>query len=154
MKEIKLTQNQVALVSDEDFERVNAVSWRAFLNYKTWYAATGQSRDGSLVYMHQFIFPCQKFIDHKDGNGLNNQRENLQPCSHSQNIAKGRQRTTNKTGLNGVSWHKASKKYVAQICHNYQKLHLGTFESMTDAARAYDKKASELFGQFARLNNI
>lgn len=98
MKEIKLTQGKVALVSDEDFERVNQFKWCASNNpmyrkgdakAEKWYALRGTVVNGKqkTLYMHRFIMdaPKGKVVDHLDGNGLNNTRENLAVVEHYQN---------------------------------------------------------------------
>ena len=52
----------------------------------------------------------------------------------------------------GVSFNKTANKWTAQIRHNGQRIHLGYFTNESEAARAFDQKAIELFGVFAKLN--
>ena len=52
----------------------------------------------------------------------------------------------------GVSWGKSDNKWISAICVNQQRFRIGAFANELDAARAYDAKAREMFGEFARLN--
>lgn len=87
-------------------------------------------------------------VDHINGNKLDNRRSNLRICTQSQNL---NGRNTNK-GYIGVSWDKFRGKWKANIGKDYQKIFLGRFDTAEEAARVYDEKAVELFGEFARLN--
>lgn len=137
----------VALVDDEDFERVNQYSWsRDSLGYV-------QARiNGKVVRLHRFLIkPDNGFeIDHADRNRLNNCRSNLRLCTHSQNVSNGSPRRTNTSGFRGVV--RCRKKWLAQIKKDYKQYTIGIFLSREDAARAYDERAKEFFGEFASLN--
>mgnify|MGYP001588262020 CR=1 FL=1 len=87
MKEIQLTQEQVALVDDEDFEKVSKHKWHAYKDGKTFYAGT--TIKNKRVKMHRFILeaPAGVDVDHKDRNGLNNTRQNIRICSRTENQA-------------------------------------------------------------------
>jgi hypothetical protein len=91
-----------------------------------------------------------KGIDHVDGDGLNNQKRNLRKATPTQN---GGNRVIQKhsSKFKGVTWWKKPKKWVACIRFN-TRIHLGYFESETDAAKAYDAAALKLFGDFALTN--
>ena len=91
-------------------------------------------------------------LDHKDRNPLNNNKANLRPCTHQQNIFNCRKRSDNTSGLRGVSWSKERKKWHAQITFNGKCVALGRYETRNEAAEAYNLKAKELFGEFAVLN--
>ena len=151
MREIVLTQGKVALVDDEDFELVSQWKWCAMRGKHTWYAVRGCA-DGKSVLMHREIFgadagvKCQ--IDHKDGNGLNNKRENLRIATQSQNNANARNRLNTSSPYKGVCWDNARNAWLARISENF----LGRFSSEEDAAKAYDKAAIERFGEYARTN--
>lgn len=106
----------------------------------------------SMSSMHRVIIGaddgCE--IDHINGNKMDNRRENLRVVTSSQNRIN--QRFTNTTGYRGVHYHKAAKKFTANITVNYKKRHLGFFDTAEEAARAYDEAARILHGSFARLN--
>ena len=93
--------------------------------------------------------PC---VDHKNRNSLNNHISNLRWCTRKENN-QNRSKQKNTTSVyKGVCFHKKANKWTAQIKHNGQKIHLGLFTDESEAARAYDRKASELFGVFSHLN--
>jgi HNH endonuclease len=153
-KEIKLTQGKVALVDDADFEWLNQWKWYV---HGFWYAARMEARKGKrmVVLMHRKITnaPFGMDVDHINGNGLDNRRENLRVCTHAENQRNTtRKRTTNKSGFKGVCWRMVSQKWSADITLNSKQIHIGLFSDIQEAVRAYDAKAIELFGEFAKTN--
>lgn len=153
MKEIKLTQGKIALVDDEDFEKLNRHKWYAFKEKNTFYAArrtsqaNGQKR--KIIKMHNEIlgYPPPGFImhDHKDGNGLNNQKYNLRFVTNRQNC----QNRTNCSGTSkypGVDWRKTYRIWRARIWAKGKSISLGCFQNEIDAFNAY-KKAVEMIGE-------
>lgn len=160
MKEIELTQGFVALVDDKDYPILSVHKWQALLIKKTGMVYAGRSdRDASgkrvTVRMHCFI-KGKKGIDHKDGNGLNNQRYNLRECTqlgNTRNAGKSsRLLTSQYKGVCKRTEYVHSIKWRAQITVNYKKIVIGTFDEEVYAAQAYDAAAKFHFGEFARLN--
>lgn len=159
MKEIKLTQGLVALVDDEDFERLNQFKWHAHKEGNTYYANGGYCRDGVRIRfkMHRLILNITDpkiEIDHKDRNGLNNQKENLRTCIHSQNTANVTSHKDSSSKFLGVSWDGDRNKWKAQICFQGRNKFIGRFSSEEEAALVYNKKATEFHGEFANLNQL
>lgn len=155
MKIIKLTQGKEALIDDDDYERVNKFKWQF---HKKGYATHGYKIKGKCkkIRMHRFILqaPKNKQVDHINGNTLDNRKQNLRLCSHREN-SRNTAKTKNKTlsRYKGVS--KTHRKYWrSYIVLNDKQIHLGYFKTEAEAAKAYNKKASDLFGSFARLNII
>lgn len=92
------------------------------------------------------------YVDHIDGNRLNNSIENLRWCTMSQNNMNKGATPGSSSSYKGVSWTKDKNKWKAFTKLNGKMIHLGYHECEEDAARAYDAKARELHGEFVRLN--
>ena len=156
MKEIPLTQGKVALVDDADFERLSQWKWSAQKTRSYWYAKRNTSRQTGkrIVYMHVEIMqpPTGVKIDHKDHDGLNNQRYNLRYSTHAENVHNRKNQRGNKSGYKGVHWNKRKGKWQATVTVNYHQIYLGLFTRAEDAARAYDRAARTHHGEFAYLN--
>lgn len=93
-------------------------------------------------------------IDHKNGDKLNCLDDNLRICTYAQNQHNVQIRNSNTSGFKGVSWHKASKRWIAEIMNNRKKIYLGIFSIKEDAARAYNAAAIKYHGEFAQLNSV
>lgn len=153
MKQIPLTQGRVALVDDADFDYLSQWKWYAVKSGRTFYARRANKNDGpSVLTMHQQLYGMKK-VDHKDGNGLNNQRSNLRLCDVSQN-RQNMVKTKRLTSIyKGVSWDKSRRKWDCRIRPPGQKqIRIGRFDSETEAAKAYDEMAIAVFGEFANTN--
>ena len=159
MKEIKLTQNKIALVDDEDYEYLSQFKWRVTFNKTSYYAvrwANRRKKDQKLISMHRDIMntPSNLEIDHIDHDTLNNQKSNLRNCTHLQNkrnTIKRENKTSKYLGVHLVKF-KNTASYRACIYIMKRRIDLGYFKDEKLAAMAYDKKARELFGEFANLN--
>jgi len=155
MREIFLSRvrgkfkNFYALVDDDDYDFLNQFNW----SYRRGYVAMRCRDSGKWVTMHRYmacLIDSKVWVDHKDGNGLNNQKENLRPCTPSQNQINKRPRGTSKyLGVN-----KLHGKWRAAIVVKGRQRHLGLFNNEIDAAKAYDAEAKIHHGEFARLNFI
>ena len=111
--------------------------------------------NGKAIKLHRLITNAQKgqFVDHIDGNPLNNTVSNLRLCRKQQNEFNTKIRSDNKSGYKGVCLTR-NGKYRAYISLNGTQYNLGVFSTKEDAARAYNSKAKKLFGEYARLNLI
>jgi hypothetical protein len=154
--EIFMTQNQVALIDDEDYELVCRFRWNPRFHGKTCYAiANINGLKHTTVQMHRLIMEATKdqLIDHKNGNGLDNRRDNLRFCNQIQNM-QNQTRTLGKSKYKGVHWHTNNKNWVSRIQVSKKRISLGSFSSEKEAALAYNKAALSYFGEFAKLNEI
>lgn len=152
MREISLSQGKVALVDDDDYAKVLLRGpWCAMKHGQTYYAGRTIRKGESWTteFMHQFISGYGR-TDHIDRNGLNNQSSNLREATAQQNMRNQGPRGGSSL-FKGVCWDKRAKKWKSAI-RDYKKIHLGYFEIEQDAARAYDRAAREMFGEFAYLN--
>lgn len=95
-----------------------------------------------------------KCVDHVDGNKLNNNLDNLRFCSYSQNGANRKKQSNTSSIYKGVDFQKRANKWRASIKIDGKSKTLGHFEDEKEAAKAYNEKAKELFGDFAKLNII
>jgi hypothetical protein len=160
MKLIPLTQGKFAQVDDGDFEWLMRYKWHVHLGYSgILYAERGKWINGKLytMIMHREIFLVNSIkalfhIDHTDGNELNNQKFNLRAATNSQNQANSKLRIDNTSGYKGVTFHKVSMKFRAQIQYQKERIHIGLFTDPIDAAVKYDRYARRLFKNYARLN--
>lgn len=155
MKKIKLTQGKYTLVDDADFEWLNQWKWHAIKNYNKFYALRTEKEKN--IRMHRFILnpPFKKEIDHINGDGLDNRRENLRICTHSENLKNREKQSNNLSGFKGVCWNKSDKRWVGQIFLKGKKcIYLGFFKTKEEAALAYNQAAKKYFGEFAKLNNL
>lgn len=154
-KSIPLTQGKFAIVDDADFEYLNRWGWFAFRAGKTWYAIRNLP-DRQQLRMHAVLLPPKSgcYPDHKDRNGLNNQRSNLRLATKSQNAANCGMHIDNKSGYKCVCWHKRAKKWIVTIRESGKQLYLGLFHSKLVAARVYDEAAVRVYGEYAATNKI
>lgn len=158
MKQIPLTQGQFALVDDEDYDELSKHNWSAVFpkNSVTYYAIRSDLSSGKkkTVQMHRLILGAigkPGFVDHKDGNGLNNQRSNIRLCTPSQNSQNKKKDSNCLSQFKGVHPMK-NGKFRATIRIGGKSKSLGVYQNEESAAIAYDNAAKEYFGEFARLN--
>lgn len=152
-------KNREVIIDDEDFKKVSKYKWR--INDSGYVMRqSGNARIKELrktIRLHRFIMNLKNnsiFIDHINGNKLDNRKSNLRLCTKFQNNVNVPIGRNNTSGFKGVSFNKLRKKYYAGICYKKIQYHLGVFVNKIDAARVYNEKAKELFGDFAYLNKI
>lgn len=157
MKIIPLTQGKVALVDDRDHAVLSRYSWIAVKDRRTFYAVRAvmvAKNKQKNVPMHREIIGGTSKIDHRDGDGLNNQRHNLRPASTRQNGQNRRKFASASSRFKGVSFHARDGRWQARIKAGATRIQLGYFDAELDAARAYNDAARKHFGEFANLNDI
>jgi len=147
VKKIVITNGLSAEVDDEDFEKLSPFKWYGYKNHRTHYAMRKIRLFGKSisVLMHRDICgPSEiEIVDHIDGNGLNNQKNNLRISSTRQNLQNQKNRRK-KSKYPGVSWHSRNKKWYARIFINGRNTYLGYFSTEDSAFHAYQQKLSEI----------
>lgn len=175
-------KRKVVLVDDEDYEYLAQFRWIAYKGGSGLYAKRCVLRTDRLfgpdsniyanykmVLMHREIverflgrkLKRNELIDHKNRNGWDNQKCNLRVCTHQQNCwnskwgngsSKFNGVSLVKSKSNGIRYHRNRKKWLVRIKKDNKSIFVGLFSNEVEAARAYDGKAKELFGEFAHLN--
>jgi len=159
-RRIPLTQGKFAIVDPGDYEELAKYKWFAIGCERGFYAARMvKAKAGRVkqrtVRMHRAVLdvPAGKFIDHINHNGLDNRRANLRVVTKRQNSwNKRKQRGNYSSQYKGVTWLKKAGKWQARIVCKGRAIVIGYFDDEKAAARAYDARASELFGDYAALN--
>lgn len=159
MKTIPLTQGKYAIVDDDDYAALVCFNWQAFDNRYQWYARrnypVGPYKQ-KTISMHKMLLnpPKGVYVDHRDGNGLNNMRSNLRLATRGQNKQNCRKLKPCSSKYKGVFWRANRKRFVAQIYYNDKTYRLGSFRTEEEAAVMYDVAAQICFGEFACLNGV
>lgn len=161
MKTIGLSQGKVALVDDADYEWLNQWRWSASKAGYTFYAIRKtRTANGAKTseQMHRLILGLMpgddRQCDHRDGNGLNNQRSNLRTCTITENNVNSRKRKAGTSSYKGVYRNRNYPKWQSRIRVNGKLIYLGSFESEIEAARIYDLAALQHYGDFALTNKM
>lgn len=147
---IQLTQNKVTIIDNDDYERVSKYNWCAHKEGRGYFYAKN-----SRFRLHRFILGANDpniFVDHINGNTLDNRKCNLRLATRSEN---NRNVVSKRRKYKGVqSVNRKKNPYRAHIRVNYKYISLGSFKTAEEAALAYNKAAIVYFGDFARLNII
>jgi len=155
MKEIPLTRGLVAVVDDEDYERLAAFKWRATADGYAVRDIPHPLRPGKKTaeFMHRALlglaFGDERKGDHRNNCRQDNRRDNLRIATQTENT-RNRLLCHSSSGLKGASWHSRDRKWLARICVNNKNIHLGRFDTAEAAHDAYKAAAAKLHGEFAR----
>jgi hypothetical protein len=143
-------QHQIVEIDDEDWPLISCYKW--CISKTSIYCSLG-NKATTMGRLLLNIVDSDLQVDHKDGNFLNNKKENLRKATQSQNNAnqiKWNGCYTSK--YKGVTWSKKARAWQAQIAKNGKRFFLGYYSTEENAAKAYDEKALKLYGEFARFN--
>lgn len=164
---IRISKGFSTIVDDEDFVFLSKMKWCAKLaidysrSGKVYVMRTEKLPDGNKknVYIHRLLTGALdgQYVDHINGDTLDNRRSNLRVCTSGENSYNQSKRRINCTSkFKGVSWNTRLKKWVAQCggpkTPGIKNQYIGCYDSELDAARAYNEAAIKRFGQFAKLN--
>jgi hypothetical protein len=155
-KKLPLGKGLFAIVDDDtDFYWLNQWRWQcAKINNKLYVFRSRRHNHlgySNRAYLHRIIMRIEDtrlVVDHIDGNPLNNVKSNLRIVTTTENNRNTSSHKNSTSEYLGVSWDKTKSKWLVRI----QGIYVGRFSNEVDAAKAYDKKAKEIFGRFANLN--
>ncbi|WP_052323503.1 MULTISPECIES: AP2 domain-containing protein [Lysinibacillus] len=157
VKEIPLQNGMVALVDDEDFERVSHYVWTVNndgrgggMKVRT----TIQGKTKSLSKVILCIEERRIRVLHKNKNSLDYRKENLIVGDAKLNVLMKKGNENSSSKYKGVSWDKKLQKWTAQTRENGKKKHLGVFLDEDEAAKAYNEAVLKIFGENCYLNVI
>lgn len=155
--EIELTQGKKALVDDADLWKIMPYHWYAARGSDGRWYAWGRPRTGrrnwTRIKMHRLLLDAPKaaMVDHLNGDGLDNRRDNLRLCTNEQNQQNSGARKGS-SRFKGVSWNARKRKWRVAFRALGQFYYVGYFSDETEAARAYDEAILKICPEFARLN--
>lgn len=171
MRTIQLTRGKVTTVDDSDYQELAQHSWYAmktkqpglfYAARSTWELVDGKRKKG-CVLMHRQLMKADEaqLVDHRNGDGLDNQRGNLRLCSNAENLRNRRRprrgcshRWRGYTFVSGKSKPWRAQAAVGELRANGSRRlrSLGYFVTEEEAAHAYDKAVKAVYGAFASLN--
>lgn len=137
-------------IVDKEFAWLDKYKWLL----SNGYAKTTTERRGITKGMHRFVLgdKANYEIDHINNDKLDNRSANLRHCTHHQNTLNQAGKRNNPIGFKGITFHKKAQKFTAQIIYKGSSYYLGLHKTAEEAAIAYDIKAKELHGEYAKLN--
>lgn len=152
--------NLFTMVDDEDYDWLNQWKWYPCRDRDGLYALRSKrdyvAKTHTQIYLHRVLMkaPPGSLVDHKDGNPLNNQKENLRFCTPLQNSQNCSKRSGTTSRFKGVHFCSRDKRWRASIRANSKKIYIGQYTDEVKAAIAYNDAAVKYYGEFARLNEI
>lgn len=149
---IELTQGKYAIVDAEDADRVSVHLWNAYISQTgIWYAKNSSTPRESL---HRFILepPSHMIVDHINGDGLDCRKMNMRLVDKRGNGLNCKRRGTNKSGFRGVCWEKRRGTWRVTAKPFGKQIHVGEFDDVIEAAKAYDALMRSAVGNLARYN--
>jgi len=166
MKKIITENNQEIILDDEDYKYLSNFKWKTVKKGNDRYAVIkkmkGFGKRTAQIYLHEFLIELdnQDCIGFKNKNTLDNRRENLFGVSKGYNLARTRKRKTVMGGLKPKSKYKGVTQrlkkgkttWEVRIAKDKKTYYVGSYKTQKQAALAYDKKAEELYGEYAFKN--
>ena len=152
---IKLNSGEYARVSEEDYERLKQHKWYLFKSEKWLYAIRTVSEEGKqkTIYMHREVMgvsDAKVYVDHRDHDGLNNQRENLRISNNRHNQYNVGKKTTSKQKYKNIRQLSAKRWQVRFRTPDGRRVEKVTY-SEEDAVKLYNELAVKYHGEFAYL---
>jgi hypothetical protein len=155
VKYIDLGHGRSAAVDDADYDRLSVHKWWAMKIRNVWYACRSFRENGKKRWrsMHREVLGLttndRVSVDHRDGNGLNNSRDNIRICTHAQNSWNVKNRGVGQSGVRGVRFEPRGHGWRVQIQTNGKRRSVGTFRTREEASAAYEAAIVAERGEFA-----
>ena len=141
-------------IDKDDYDKVKQYNWRSSCKKNKIYIVTGQAREHTLMYLHNYIMNYtpipQQEIDHIDGNSCNNRKSNLRLVSRQANIDNTRVRIDNQIGIRGVSYNKRNKNYKCDFYHHKERFYFKDWKTCEEAVCC--RKYAEEYFKIETLN--
>jgi hypothetical protein len=155
-----IIDNEIILIDLQDIDLIKQFHWKIQIKSNCKYVIDKFDNKGktAIIRLHRVIMGVDKLdwklvqVDHINGNGLDNRRENLRLVTPSQNMFNSKKPKNNTSGYKGIDYSKAEKKYRARIGVLNKRINLGSFKTALEAAKAYDEAAKIYHGIYAKLN--
>lgn len=149
MKKIPLSKSKFAVVDDEFYEELIRHKWHAQITFGIEYAV---SKNGLLMHRLIMSAPTGIMVDHINGIGTDNRKQNLRLATNSQNQANSNLKKKSISGYRGVHWYGSKNKWAVRIGKRGD--FFGFFSDKVEAAKRYNIEAVKKYGDFAKLNTI
>ena len=155
-RQIPLTKGKFSIVDEADYEWLSKKKWCAHHCRGRFVAVHNYRKGGKMIHvqMHRLIMQpsAGMQIDHINGDTLDNRRCNLRICTNAENC-RNRKYKESVHGYKGVAPVR-NGRWGARICINYRQSWLGSYDTIEEAARAYNEAAIRIHGNYALLNNV
>lgn len=151
----KNEENRFCIIDKKDYNIVKDYRWKVSQDSNTFYVQGRKNGKGHPIPIHRVLFnltDSKTTVDHINGNGLDNRRQNLRVCTQLENNKNAKIRKDNTSGYKGV--HKMKNRYSARIQSNGKRITIGYYDTAEDAAKAYNDYSLKLHGNYGKLNEI
>jgi len=141
----------ITFVIDKDmYLIISQYSWHVT---RKGYVATFVYPEHKRIFMHHLIIGKPNppmYVDHINGDKLDNRKLNLRLCTNSQNAMNRKLQNNNTSGSVGVSWSKSVQKWCAYIKINQKRIHLGVFDDINEAIKVRKNAEILYFKEFRK----